>query len=209
MELITLTGGSLATNSYLLVNDGYAIAFDFVPEKIEKYLKDKSLILESIFITHVHFDHIEGLGRFIKQNVKIKIYGNNNAINGINSPASTLSLYSPAVDKEVQIDTSNAVILKDDESLDWRGIKIRHIETPGHSICSSAYIIGDGEQVITGDTVFYLSVGRSDFPGGDHKKLISSIDKLFSRIDNNSRLYPGHGPSTTVGFEKENNPYLS
>ena len=84
---------------------------------------------------------------------------------------------------------------------------IKALKTPGHSLDSMSYKVGD--HIFSGDTLFNLSIGRSDFPGGNYNILINSIkDKLFI-YDDQTKVHPGHGESTSIGFEKNNNPFLN
>ncbi len=86
-------------------------------------------------------------------------------------------------------------------------VKLKVLHTPGHTpggIC----LLGDGF-VITGDTLFQGSVGRTDFPGGSHKQLIAGIKEKLMTLPDETEVYPGHGPSSTIGYESHHNPFLS
>ncbi len=210
MQLVTITGGPLQTNCHLLIKDEKVISFDFVPE-LNSYLAKNKLKLEAVFITHIHFDHIAGLGEYMSNNQGLLLYMSKPASDGINNPAGTLSIYydGPGSSKNSSnIDVSRITTLDDGESIEWNGVNILSVSMPGHSTCSLSYIIKQLKSVITGDTIFYLSIGRSDFPGGNHETLIDSINKLFRLIDDNYKLLPGHGPSTNSGFEKKENSFL-
>jgi glyoxylase-like metal-dependent hydrolase (beta-lactamase superfamily II) len=82
------------------------------------------------------------------------------------------------------------------------------IHTPGHSPGSISFYNKDNKILIGGDVLFNMSIGRTDLPLGDHAQLISSIKDKLLPLGNDIKVYPGHGPSTVLGYEKENNPFL-
>jgi hydroxyacylglutathione hydrolase len=94
------------------------------------------------------------------------------------------------------------------DALDVEGLEVRVIHTPGHTPGSVCLHVPAMETVLTGDTLFLGSIGRSDFPGGDHEQLLGSIRERLLTLPPNTRVLPGHGPASTVGFEAENNPWL-
>ena len=86
-------------------------------------------------------------------------------------------------------------------------IKFEFIHTPGHTVGGMCIFVGE-DDLVTGDTLFCGSVGRTDFPGGNHRTLMESIGRL-ARFDDNIKIYPGHGEESTIGFEKMTNPYMN
>lgn len=98
------------------------------------------------------------------------------------------------------------ILLKGGEEFKCGDLKYTTLATPGHTL-GSVCIAGHG-LVFTGDTLFKMSVGRSDFPGGDHDTLISSITNELMTLPKDTLVYPGHGPETSIGVEKEMNPFL-
>jgi len=92
--------------------------------------------------------------------------------------------------------------------IDFNGSPIKVLYTPGHTQGGVCFYIEDAGAVITGDTLFHLAVGRTDFPDGNHEQLILSIKNKLLNLPDETKVYPGHDQSTTIGFEKENNPYL-
>jgi glyoxylase-like metal-dependent hydrolase (beta-lactamase superfamily II) len=99
------------------------------------------------------------------------------------------------------------VILEDGEEMDFEGIRVKCIYTPGHSDCSVCYKIG--ENLFSGDTIFKGSIGRCDLPTGNMDIIEDSIRNIIYKMDDDTVIYPGHGGSTTVGYEKKYNPYFS
>lgn len=202
MELKTILGGSIHTNSYLLTEEKEAIVFDYVPETAQ-FLKEQKLHVDFICLTHIHFDHFEGLRELLVDYPDIKVFVSEEAKININNPAYTLN-YSAST----CIDSERIFTLKGEEEIEWKGSKITVLKTPGHSIDSLAYFIDALNCIITGDLIFFRSVGRTDFLGGDQKVLMDSIEKLFQKYPDSTVLYPGHGPKTTIGGEKKHNPFF-
>ena len=97
------------------------------------------------------------------------------------------------------------IVLQDGEELALGNSKIKLLHTPGHTAGSSCYLIGDS--LFTGDTLMHQSVGRTDFPTGNYQQLKSSLQRL-NDLEGNYTVYPGHGPATTLAFERANNPFL-
>lgn len=170
-------------------------------DKILLTLASEQLTVEQIINTHCHFDHAGGNKKMkdatgaplVLHALEIPVLEN------LESSAARWGLAmeaSPAPDRTVA----------DGDTITFGNIALKVIHTPGHSpggICLQA-----GDVLFAGDTLFAGSIGRTDFPGGDHQTLLSSIrEKLFS-MDDDVRVYCGHGPETTIGVEKRTNPFV-
>ena len=105
--------------------------------------------------------------------------------------------------------TSPERILEDDELLVLGNLHFRVIATPGHSPGGVCFLIEEQGVIFCGDTLFYGSIGRTDFPGCSTEQLLTSIKRKILTLPDNVVCYPGHGPSTTVGAERVNNPFLT
>ncbi len=207
MKIDTIEGGSLGTNCYIMSDEKNAVMFDFVPEAAD-YIKSHGLIVDYIFITHIHFDHFEGLADYRKQNPDFKIVISHIGLSSINDRAKNLALYVDPFSKPPEVDMSGAVIVEDGNCVEWNGKLIKCYSAPGHSADSMVYIIDDLKSIISGDTLFYMSVGRTDFPGGSYEKLMFSITRYLDLVDDDYVIYPGHGPSTIKKNELKYNQYL-
>ncbi len=194
--------GELATNAYILFNeeDGKAVLFDAPaePEKILNYLEKYNLSLEYIFLTHAHFDHILALEQLKKKTgAKVVIheleekYLNDSSLNLSNVELPHLSADNLVADGDV---------------IDFCGTNIKVIHTPGHTIGGVCYLFD--ETLISGDTLFLKSIGRFDFPLGSFEEEIRSIKDKLMVLPDTTKVYPGHGFSTTIGRERKENPYL-
>jgi glyoxylase-like metal-dependent hydrolase (beta-lactamase superfamily II) len=181
-----LVVGSLMTNCYILAAKagGEAVVIDPGEEgpEILKALKEDSLKLKYIINTHGHFDHV-GDDAYLKE-----------------ATGAVICLHS----EEAFIKPD--IVLKDGRVLEVEGINIRVIETPGHSGGSISLLV-DGK-LFTGDLLFSGSVGRTDLPGGSFEALSDSLRKISS-LPEETEVYPGHGPETTLGQERRTNPYMT
>lgn len=194
--------GELVTNAYILFNeeDGKAVLFDAPaePEKILNYLEKYNLSLEYIFLTHAHFDHILALEQLKKKTgAKVVLheleekYLNDSSLNLSNVELPHLSADNLVADGDV---------------IDFCGTNIKVIHTPGHTIGGVCYLFD--ETLISGDTLFFKSIGRFDFPLGSFEEEIRSIKDKLMVLPDTTKVYPGHGFSTTIGRERKENPYL-
>ncbi|HZJ75153.1 MAG TPA: MBL fold metallo-hydrolase [Clostridia bacterium] len=160
--------------------------------------------LKYILLTHGHFDHIIGTNQLKKHFP--------NALTAISEPDkiclksvehNLLGEKYADVFEEIEED----VIIKDKDLIKIGQSTLKVLETPGHSRGSVCFISEKDKFVITGDTLFYLTVGRTDFEGGDASQLSDSIDKLML-LDDLFTVYPGHNKGTTIGSERKRNRYL-
>ena len=187
-------------NCYVVYDDnknGFLIDPVYPGGKIENYIDKNKINIGFILLTHTHFDHVLGLDYF-KNKLNVEVYASEDSKDIANDPDYNLS--RGYCDLDVKIDS----YLKDGEV--FSGYKIKAIKTPGHSLDSMSYKVED--DIFSGDTLFNLSIGRSDFPGGNFNTLINSIKNKIFIYDDDTKIHPGHGESTSIAFEKENNPFL-
>lgn len=203
MELKCMTLGYMGVNSYIIFdkNAHKAALFDAPAEaeKILKFLSENGLELEYIFLTHGHFDHIGALDE-LKTKTGAKIVIHKDEEKYLNDSSLNLT-FEPL--PEVHAD----VLVKDGELIEFCDKKIRIIHTPGHTVGGVCYYFDD--ILISGDTLFQVSIGRFDFPLGDFATEIKSIKEKILVLPDETQVYPGHGLSTTIGAERKENPYLS
>ena len=187
------------TNSYILYNNNDiaiidpADKFEFFKEKIEK----ENLNLKYVFLTHAHADHILAIYKILEE-YDVKVIANKNEKDmldkKIDNCASVFGLEQKAFKLE------SFILLDDGEYIDFDGIKIKCINTPGHTKGSCCYLIEKNNILFTGDTIFENSFGRTDLASGSSRDIINSIVKLFKNY-NECVIYPGHGSS---GFKLKN-----
>jgi glyoxylase-like metal-dependent hydrolase (beta-lactamase superfamily II) len=201
-----LTVGALATNCYILGDEetqqGVVIdpGGDF--EIIEAHLKKLKLSVKYIILTHGHVDHIGALSQLKKATkAEILIHSKDSAM--LYDPNQNLSIFSG----DEIIATKADKTLEEGDIIQCGGIKIKVLHTPGHTPGGISLLTD--KMIFTGDALFCGSIGRTDFPGSSYQELISSIkDRLLSK-DDDFIIYPGHGPSSTIGEEKRHNPFLN
>ena len=198
MKIQTFTVGMLSTNCYviscqrtreaIIVDPGFDDQFE--AEEIFKYADENVLKVKFIVNTHGHSDHTSGNGAVKnKFNVPICIHPYDAHMIGW-------------VDEKI---SPVNVLLEDGDTLKFGNVTLNVMHTPGHTR-GSISLIGENE-VITGDTLFACGIGRTDFPESSARDMRFSLKKLASLPDH-FFAYPGHGPSTTIGEEKRNNPFL-
>lgn len=205
MILNTLTLGAMDTNCYLISDEatGNTMVVD-VPDnadKIIEFAKDNNLIITHIALTHGHFDHILALSELkSKTGAALSIFeGTDDFIH-----KSHLNL---GEHMGIKCEVAEAdKILCDGDTIDFFGNEIKVIHTPGHTADSICLYFDN--ILISGDTLFRRSVGRWDFPTGDMNKEINSIKEKLMCLPDDTEVYPGHGPMTTIGEERRGNPYI-
>ena len=190
---------------------GNAVLFDPCErgEEIYAYIKEQGLLLSAVIITHAHFDHIYGLDGIVNSaktdGKDIPVYIHSADAPAMRSREKNLSL--PLFRSPYEY-TGILNKLSDGDRVTVGEMNFRVMSTPGHTAGSACYI-NDGEKTIfAGDVLFEGSIGRTDFPGGDMSKMRESLKKLME-LDDSYRVYSGHGGSTTIGDERNWNPYIA
>ena len=196
----------LAANGYLLIDDNNdCVMVD--PGKdnndVVNYIKQNDLTLKGILLTHGHFDHIAGVKCLLKH-FSVPIYIHENDKEFLKDPH--LNCSDRFSRKDIVIDTE-PVAIKDGEILKILNDDIKVIHTPFHTRGSACFYLAKENVLISGDTLFLMSIGRTDFPTACPELVDSSLAKLMSLKDE-TKVYPGHGPKTTIGFERKQNPFV-
>lgn len=205
MILETICVGPMQVNCYILASrpDSRAIIIDPGDEKakIERVLKKHNLKPEFIINTHGHIDHIGCDDKF-----GVPVYIHRQDLVLLQDPKLNLSTFfmSPFSLK------SNIRTLEDKENIELNQIQLEVIHVPGHTPGGISLLMKKPKDKIlfTGDTIFCQGIGRTDFPGANETLLIKSIREKLLKLSDDTIIYPGHGPSSTIGEEKKNNPFL-
>lgn len=197
MKIRTVQVGSIGENTYILSDDKQTVLIDPGADCdiIEAALEGKPC--RHVLLTHAHYDHIGAVAYFAKKGAKVYLHENDLPL--LHGNGNLAALFGEKLEK-----FEPDAILHDGDRLDFFDLPIIVIHTPGHTEGSVCYVAGNA--IFSGDTLFYLSVGRTDFPSGDGVKLRSSLGRLFA-LSGDFTVYPGHDRATSLTFEKENNPY--
>lgn len=198
--------GICQTNFYFVYKEGCKEVVCFDPADAGDYiyetLKGKGFEVAGILLTHGHFDHIWG-SRKLRELSGAKIYAYEeekavceDAVNNVSEQAGRAYTVKP-----------NGY-LQDGEEITIAGMTCKVIATPGHTIGSCYYYFEEDGILISGDTLFQESVGRTDFPTGSMGSLIRSIKEKLFVLPDETKVYPGHGDVTDIGLEKKYNPFL-
>lgn len=165
-------------------------------------LEKLGLKCKYIILTHGHVDHVGALNE-VREATAADVLIHKEDAGMLISPAQNLSLFMGSVLKFKEAER----LLEDRDKIQVGDVIMEVLHTPGHTpggIC----LVVPGEGIITGDTLFAGSVGRSDFPGGSHDVLINSVKTRLLVFPDDTMVYPGHGPASTIGSEKKYNPFL-
>lgn len=206
MKIKRFALGTLWTNCYLLCDangDGFIVDPGGPAEAVEKFISDNDIRVHWIILTHGHADHIGGVAELLN------LSENGVAIHFEDADCLTCAdkNLSSFMGSKIEIAAADR-LLNDGDELSVGTMKLSVIHTPGHTLGGICVLVEDGDEafLISGDTLFARSIGRSDLPGGDEDNLIDSLKKLDSLPDK-IRVFPGHGPETTICAEKMYNPY--
>ncbi|MEW5758435.1 MAG: MBL fold metallo-hydrolase [Candidatus Omnitrophota bacterium] len=201
-NLKTIVVGNLGVNCYILFSNGQALIIDPGGDfgLIQNFLTKNNLVVKFIVHTHGHFDHIGADNKF-----NVPVYIHRLDVECLTDSSKNLSNFVVGNDLKIK---SPVVAVDDGEKIYLDEIILKVIHTPGHTKGGICLLWEEAKCIFTGDTLFYEGIGRTDFPGASHEELINSIEKKLFILEDNIICYPGHGPKTTIGHEKKNNPFL-
>ena len=207
MQVKKFMAGMFGTNMYLLINEATkeAVVVDpaGVSKDMERVIDEEGLTLRAILLTHAHFDHIMGLDHLIRTYGQMLVLLHGYDVAMLEDSRLNMSFYNG-----VNYFYEGVTTIMDGQVLQLAGITIKVIHTPGHTPGGVCFYIEDEGVLICGDTLFRDSVGRTDFPGGSMSQLVRSIREKLFVLPDDTKCYPGHMGSTTIGHEKQYNPFL-
>ena len=205
MIIKLLVVGPLASNCYIVgdeaTNEGVIVDPADEAEIILQSVAEFGLTIRSIILTHGHPDHIAAL-KEVKEatGAEIAVHTSDSEYHRQQALALTFGFRCPSLPPPDRL-------LKDGDSLDIGELHFKVIHTPGHTpggIC----LLGHGV-LFSGDTLFNYGIGRYDLPGGDYAQLMNSLQATLMALPDETIVYPGHGPKTTIGAERRDNPFLN
>lgn len=198
--------GPVQTNCYFAVNDDTKETLIIDPgagaDRLAEILEKEKLKPVAILLTHGHFDHAGGAAELAKR-FDIKVYAQEQEQETLEDPALNLSGW----EGEKRVFHADC-FLKDEQEIDLAGFHIRVFYTPGHTVGGCCYYFSYQNALFSGDTLFHMSVGRTDFPKGSASQLVRSIHDKLMALPDETTVYTGHNDITTIGTERMYNPYL-
>lgn len=205
MIIETFPVGIIDTNCYVVTdeNSGESLVIDpgDMSAELESVLDGKNI--KYILLTHGHYDHILAAAGLKQKTGAPVAIGKEDADCLHDDDLSRAGLHFPLLQQKINAD----ILLSDGSKLYFGGKKINVIHTPGHTPGGVCYIFEDERVIFSGDTLFRLSAGRTDFETGSDYDMALSL-KTLALLDGDYAVYPGHGPATTLDFEREHNPYM-
>jgi len=205
MILEMLTVGPFQENCYIIGDEGVGALIDPGDEaaRIALAVEQTNLEIGSIIVTHAHIDHVGAVAALVDEySCPVLMHADAEPmLKQLPTQAMMMGMKFgkvPAVDRRVE----------DEEVLEVGALKLRSLYTPGHAPGHLAFYVEDEGLVLSGDALFAGSVGRVDLPGGSMEVLMRSIEERLLTLPDKTRVYPGHGPQTTIGNERTSNPFL-
>jgi hydroxyacylglutathione hydrolase len=172
-------------------------------QQLQSFIADNKISIKYLINTHCHIDHVLG-NVFVKEKFGVGLYIHKEDESTLRSVGTYAQVYGFP-----QFDSSRADnYLKEGDTVSFGNSALEVIFAPGHAPGHICLVNKKDKYIIGGDVLFYGSIGRTDLPGGDHATLIKSIRVKIFNLDDDFRVYTGHGPATNIGFEKINNPFF-
>ena len=206
IEIKMMVLGPVQTNCFFLINEDTKELLIIDPADrahgIMDWIQSEGLKPVAILLTHGHFDHImavEGL----RKEYQIPMYASKDEVEVLANPQLNVSTMMGAY-----VSMKADELFADGDVLELAGMKLKVISTPGHTIGSVCFYIEEEKMLISGDTLFEASVGRTDFPTGSSRQLIHSIKTRLFILPEDVNVFPGHGEVTSIAYEKTHNPFI-
>ncbi|MCT4543746.1 MAG: MBL fold metallo-hydrolase [Vallitalea sp.] len=207
MEVKTMMLGDLQTNGYIVYDkeskDAVVIDPAANPDRIIKFVEENELKIMGLLVTHGHFDHILAIDK-LRDEYGVPVFTSKEEKFTMGDPNDNLSLRF--LGKSVSVKSNENI--EDGDILEFGELVFECIKVPGHSNASICYYNSENKLLFSGDTLFASSIGRTDFYQGLQSTLVDKIKEKLLCLPDETKVYPGHGLNTTIGYEKKTNIYL-
>ena len=210
IQISFFTFGPFEENTYILHDETKQCVIidpgccdDSERKELTSFIENNNLKPVKILNTHCHIDHVLG-NKFVAEKYQLKL-----EINKLDLPVlQALQIVAKNYGIPAEASPAPSSFIGEGDIIQFGKSEMEILFTPGHSPGSICFVNKKQKIVISGDVLFSGSIGRTDLPGGNHTTLISSIKTKLFPLGDDFEVFPGHGPSTKIGFEKQNNPFL-
>lgn len=206
MKIVNIPTGMLQANTYLVCDEtsrlGFIVDLGGYSQELKNIIEKNDIQIEYIVLTHGHGDHIGGVGEHLKDFPDAKV---------VCSRAEEKMLADPELNEAhhfgpEKVSLKADILVDEGDTLTVGNMTMKFIMTPGHTEGGMCILVDD--VLFSGDTLFCRSIGRTDLAGGDFRTIMESIKKKLFLLPDETQVLPGHMGPTTIGFEKENNPFV-
>ncbi len=203
LEIVTYTGGIAATNAHLLHLPGGTVLVD-APDGVAAWLSRRKTRVDALFLTHQHFDHVLDAAE-VQREHGCRVY----AFAPFSQDLTLERLYGAVTGMSISVTPFEVdELLEGKDALEALGESWKLYHVPGHSPDSVCFHLEREHLLFGGDVLFLDGIGRTDFPGGSTRQLLSGIEAKLLPLPDQTRVFPGHGDDTTIGRERMENPFL-
>lgn len=210
MEVAVFTFNAFSENTYVLYDHTQSCMIvdpgcnsREEQQLLVDFIESKELKPVKLLNTHCHIDHILG-NSFVAEKYNLELIAHRGEIPVLVAGKVSSDIYAIKYDPSPEI----TIFIEEGDDFGFGETQLEVFFTPGHSPASLSFFHKESNQLIAGDVLFQGSIGRTDLPGGDYDTLIQSIKEKLFPLGDDVVVYPGHGPSTTIGKEKQLNPFL-
>ncbi|MFN4083576.1 MAG: MBL fold metallo-hydrolase [Bacteroidia bacterium] len=172
-------------------------------EELTDFIGSNNLKPVKLINTHCHIDHVLG-NAFVAEHYNLTLYFHQDELKTYDGTARWADLFGLVLNQKPE----KMQFINEGETITFGNTTLDILFTPGHSVASLTFVHHPTKNIIAGDVLFYLSIGRTDLPGGNFEILKNSITQKLFTLPADYKVYSGHGPTTNIGFEKANNPFL-
>lgn len=189
------------TNECVIIDPGMYEGWE--QNQLVKFIYEQGLKPVLLLNTHCHIDHVLG-NKFVFDQWGLKPQFHEGELPLLHAVVS----YAPQMGFQYEISPAPEQFISEKDIIKFGNSELAIIFAPGHSPAHLCFYAKEENFLIGGDVLFYQSIGRTDLPGGNHQQLIDSIRNNIFVLPDNCEVFPGHGPSTSIGYEKKHNPFL-